>query len=404
MYIEEVTLQQKYELILPHLNERQQRLLLAAEAKCCGYGGISKVHRASGVSRVRIHQGIKELTGKPMPDSRSRMPGGGRKKIQAGQPEILNDLDLLIDPMTRGEPESPLRWTCKSTRQLAAVLRGYGYSVSHQTVADLLKDLGYSLQANAKKIEGSSHKDRDAQFHYINDLSKGYINQNCPVVSVDTKKKELVGNYKNHGQEWQPKGEPQAVNVHDFPDKIMGKAIPYGVYDIDKNLGWVNVGIDHDTAEFAVESIKRWWEKMGKPQYDSAPKLLITADSGGSNGRRVKLWKKELQRFANDTGLEITVCHFPPGTSKWNKIEHRLFSYISLNWRGRPLVNYETVVELISSTRTRNGLKVESLLDENKYQTKIKVSAKEMAKVNLHRHSFHGEWNYTIKPAERHNL
>lgn len=398
------TLREKYELILPHFNERQQRLLLAVDAKCHGHGGISKVHRASGVSRVRIHQGLKELTQKPMAIFRSRMPGGGRKKIQQNRPEILKELDSLIDPLTRGDPESPLRWTCKSTRRLAEVLQSKGYLVSHQTVANLLKDLGYSLQANAKKAEGSSHQDRDAQFQYINNLSKEHINQDCPVISVDTKKKELVGNYKNNGQEWQPKGEPAEVNVYDFPDKKLGKAIPYGVYDIDKNLGWVNVGIDHDTSEFAVESIRRWWEKMGQPQYVSAQKLLITADSGGSNRRRVKLWKRELQEFADDTGLEVTVCHFPPGTSKWNKIEHRLFSYISMNWRGRPLVNYEAIVELIGSTLTRGGLRVEAMLDENKYQTKIKVSAKEMAKVNIHKHAFHGEWNYTIKPARQPDL
>ena len=386
--------------LFPHLTERQRRLAAAAEARVFGYGGVSVVARATGMSRATIHRGLAELDGEALPLERSRRPGGGRKKLEDQDPSVLKDLQALVDPTTRGDPMSPLRWTCKSTRQLAAALQKNGHSVSHTVVAEILKSLGYSLQANSKAIEeGSKHPDRDAQFSYINQRVRSYMRRKLPVVSVDTKKKELIGPYRNRGKEFQPKGKPEKVKVHDFIDKDLGKAIPYGVYDIAKNLGWVNVGCDHDTAAFAVSSIRRWWRGMGKRLYPKAEKLLICADSGGSNSYRVRLWKVELQTLSDQERLEVTVCHLPPGTSKWNKIEHRLFSYISMNWRGKPLVSHEVVVNLIASTKTNRGLTVRARLDKHLYPDKIKVTDEEFGKVNLKQHKFHGEWNYTIGPS-----
>jgi transposase len=390
-------LREKYGAIFPLLDERQRRVIAAADALFLGRGGVSQVARASGLSRTTIHHGIAELDAGSAPSTRIRHAGGGRPSVVDRAPAILEALEALVEPLTRGDPMSPLRWTCKSTRQLAAALTQQGYSISHPTVATLLHALGYSLQANVKTLEGTSHPDRDQQFQYINAHVKQYLKHHRPVISVDTKKKELVGSYKNPGQTWRRQGDPQLVNVHDFPDKQRGKAIPYGVYDIGQNLGWVNVGCDNATASFAIESIRRWWGQMGKPLYPRVRTLLICADSGGSNGYRVRLWKRELQRLANTLGLDITVCHFPPGTSKWNKIEHRLFSYISMNWRGQPLISHEVVVELIGATTTHSGLRVEAQLDTNAYPTKIKVSDEEMAALHITPHAFHGEWNYTIK-------
>lgn len=390
-------LREKYGAIFPLLDERQRRVSAAADALFLGRGGVSQVARASGLSRTTIHHGIAELDAGSAPSTRIRHAGGGRPSVVDREPAILEALEALVEPLMRGDPMSPLRWTCKSTRQLAAALTQQGYSISHPTVATLLHALGYSLQANVKTLEGTSHPDRDQQFQYINAHVKQYLKHHRPVISVDTKKKELVGSYKNPGQTWRRQGDPQLVNVHDFPDKQRGKAIPYGVYDIGQNLGWVNVGCDNDTASFAIESIRRWWGQMGKPLYPRVRTLLICADSGGSNGYRVRLWKRELQRLANTLGLDITVCHFPPGTSKWNKIEHRLFSYISMNWRGQPLISHEVVVELIGATTTHSGLRVEAQLDTNAYPTKIKVSDEEMAALHITPHAFHGEWNYTIK-------
>lgn len=390
-------LREKYGAIFPLLDERQRRVIAAADALFLGRGGVSQVARASGLSRTTIHHGIAELDAGSAPSTRIRHAGGGRPSVVDREPAILEALEALVEPLTRGDPMSPLRWTCKSTRQLAAALTQQGYSISHPTVATLLYALGYSLQANVKTLEGTSHPDRDQQFQYINAHVKQYLKHHRPVISVDTKKKELVGSYKNPGQTWRRQGDPQLVNVHDFPDKQRGKAIPYGVYDIGQNLGWVHVGCDNDTASFAIESIRRWWGQMGKPLYPRVRTLLICADSGGSNGYRVRLWKRELQRLANTLGLDITVCHFPPGTSKWNKIEHRLFSYISMNWRGQPLISHEVVVELIGATTTHSGLRVEAQLDTNAYPTKIKVSDEEMAALHITPHAFHGEWNYTIK-------
>jgi transposase len=381
-------LREKFAAILPHLNEKQRRLLLAAEARSLGHGGISQVARASGVSRATIHRALHEQ--EPAVTERVRRAGGGRKK--ARDPRLLAALEALVSPQTRGDPMSPLRWTCKSTRQLAAALQQQGHQVSERLVRDLLHEAGYSLQANAKTREGSRHPDRDAQFHYLNEQLKTFLEQGLPVVSVDTKKKELVGEFKNGGREWQPKGEPEQVKVHDFPDLKVGKAIPYGIYDIGRNSGWVTVGRDHDTASFAVASLHRWWQVVGLRAYPEAEQLLICADAGGSNGYRVRLWKVELQGFANATGLQVTVCHLPPGTSKWNKIEHRLFAHISMNWRGRPLVSHEVIVELIGATTTREGLQVQAELDANAYPTKVKVSDDDLAAVQLTPHAFHGEW------------
>ena len=388
----------KLKTVLPHLNEKQRRLFLAAEAKALGWGGISKVAHATGVSRVTIYKALEEIQSHSPVSERIRKPGAGRKGVEENYPDLSKELESLVDPVTRGDPESPLRWTCKSTRQLSTELVRQGYRVSHVTIAELLHDLDYSLQANAKTLEGGKHPDRDAQFYYINEKVKQFLKRGQPVISVDTKKKELVGNFKNSGREWQPKGAPEEVKVHDFASPDSPKVIPYGIYDIGKNMGWINVGCDHDTASFAVASILRWWLSMGREIYPDAEELLICADGGGSNGYRVRLWKVELQTLAKETGFRITTCHFPPGTSKWNKIEHRLFSHISMNWRGRPLVSHEVIVKLIGKTSTRQGLRVKAKFDKRKYPTKVKISDQEMKQVKLKPHNFHGEWNYSISP------
>lgn len=388
--------------VLPHLNEKQRRILAAAEAHALGYGGIQQISEITGISRPTLYRGLKDLEeadDKAVDISRVRGPGGGRKKMSDEQPELLVSLEELIEPSTRGDPESPLRWTCKSVRTLALELNKQGYVVSYPTIASMLHDQEYSLQANRKTSEGKEdHPDRDQQFRYINRQVKKNISSENPVVSVDTKKKELIGNYKNGGREWEKKKKYRAVLSHDFPDPEVPKAVPYGVYDIGDNSGWVNVGIDADTAEFAVESIRQWWRRLGRKKYPATTTLMICADSGGSNAHRSHLWKRELQKFANQAALSISVCHFPPGTSKWNKIEHRLFSYITMNWRGQPLVSYEAVVNLIASTRTKAGLQVKARLDTRKYERGIKVSKQELAQLNIKRSRFHGEWNYTISP------
>ena len=363
-----------------------------------GRGGVTRVAVAAGVSRQTVHQALHELEAPPGQPGRVRRPGGGRKKTVAKDPGVVADLEALVDPQTRGDPMSPLRWTCKSTRQLALALAGTGHHVSHRLVAALLHQQGYSLQAAVKTREGSEHPDRDAQFHYLNDQAQAFVKAGWPVISVDTKKKELVGPFKNGGQEWQPKGQPDAVNVHDFVDPTLGKAIPYGVYDVARNRGWVNVGQDHDTAAFAVESVRRWWANDGRAAYPAAQRVLICADSGGSNGYRRRLWKRELARWAADSALSITVCHLPPGTSKWNKIEHRLFAHIAMNWRERPLTSYEVVVSLISATTTQRGLHVAAALDTGTYPLGVEVSDDEFAAIPIRPHEFHGEWNYTIDP------
>jgi hypothetical protein len=368
-----------------------------------GYGGAAAVTRATGIRGKRIWMGRKDLDElsknppvEPPRRQRVRRPGAGRKLLTVTDPTLAKDLESLIDPVTRGDPESPLRWTCKSAAKLAEALKAMGHEVGETSVRSLLVELGYSLQANAKVREGTSHPDRNAQFEYINAQAETFLAANEPVISVDTKKKELVGDYKNGGREWHPKGEPERVQVHDFIDRELGKAIPYGVYDIGRDEGWVSVGIDHDTADFAVSSITQWWKTMGSKVYPEATRVLITADSGGSNSSRSRLWKLGLQDFADVTGLDVTVCHFPPGTSKWNKIEHRLFSHISMNWRGRPLLSQQTVVNLIAATRTRSGLKVRARLDRTPYQAGIKVPDSEMKKIELRAHAFHADWNYTI--------
>ena len=397
--MDEAVLEHKLSLVLPHLNERQWRMLLAAEAQSLGRGGISLVARAAKVSRPSIHRGLRELDEPSRSrEGRARRPGGGRKRLKEKDPTLVAALESLVDPDTRGDPMSPLRWTCKSTRELAQTLTGQGHPVSHRVVGELLRAADYSLQANAKRLEGADHPDRDAQFRYLNAMVKSFLAEGLPVVSVDAKKKELVGPFKNGGREWQPKGEPEAVRVHDFPDPKLGKAIPYGIYDVGRNAGWVTVGRDHDTAGFAVACLHRWWQAVGVAVYPRANRLLICADGGGSNGYRVRLWKVELQRFATATGLRVTVCHLPPGTSKWNKIEHRLFSHISMNWRGRPLVSHEVIVELIGATTSQQGLRIQAELDAGSYPTQVKVTDEEMAAVHLAPHEFHGEWNYTIAP------
>ncbi len=394
----------KLSALLPYLNERQRRLFLAVEARSLGHGGVARVARAAGVSRPTIRQGLRELAGPVTAPDRVRQPGGGRTKLGVQDPALLTDLEALVDPDTRGDPLSPLRWTCKSTRQLAEALTRAGHRVSHTVVAELLDQAGYSLQAPAKTVEGSQHPDRDAQFRSLNAQVKTFLAAGQPVVSVDAKKKELVGVFKTGGREWQPRGQPERVNVHDFPDPRLGKAIPYGVYAVGRNAGWVTVGRDHDTASFAVASLRRWWQAVGSDAYRGAERLLICADGGGSNGYRVRLWKVELQRFADATGLEVTICHLPPGTSKWNKIEHRLFAHISMNWRGRPLVSHEVIVELIGATTTQAGLRVQAELDLGDSPTKVKVTDEEMACVRITPHAFHGEWNYTLAPAPQTHL
>lgn len=392
---DEERLRQKVNSVLPLLDERQRRVFLAAEARYHGRGGVTAVSRASGISRVTIHRGIEELDTEQA--GKVRAPGAGRKKVSDALPGLVEALNALVDKDSRGDPMSPLRWTCKSTRQLVTALGLQGFSVSHEKVAQLLKDLGFSLQANMKTREGGKHPDRNAQFEYLAKQVAERQASGQPVISVDTKKKELVGDFKNGGREWQPKGQPEEVRVHDFKDPELGKAVPYGVYDVSLNQGWVNVGTDHDTAAFAVESIRRWWYAMGQQSYPGAAELFISADGGGSNGSRVRLWKLELAKLAQEIGLEVTVCHLPPGTSKWNKIEHRLFSHITMNWRGRPLVSHEVIVESIAATTTRTGLKIQAGLDRSMYPKSLKVTDEELAEIDITRHEFHGEWNYTIK-------
>ena len=392
-------IKRRFESLLPTVDERMRRMIAAAESLAIDYGGISIVSRATGVSRRAIARGILELGNPPVPSGGPiRKPGGGRKSTAKQDATLVRDLELLIEPLSRGDPESPLRWTCKNVRKLAQELSQRGHRVSHRLVAELLHELGYSLHANAKTLEGSSHPDRNAQFEYIHLKVRRFLKQGQPVISVDTKKKELVGDFKNVGRELRRKGDPEKVRVHDFVIPELGRVTPYGVYDVGQNRGWVSVGIDHDTATFAVESIRRWWRSMGEPVYRQAQRLLITADSGGSNGSRVRLWKLELQKLADGTALQISVCHLPPGTSKWNKIEHRLFSFISQNWRGKPLVSHEVIVNLISATTTETGLKVQAELDTNSYPPGAKVSKKQIEEINIRPDSFHGEWNYTIRP------
>jgi hypothetical protein len=383
----------------PHLDERTRRIMAATEAMSLGYGGVSLVSRACGLSRKAIRKGILELgaRGRPMV-GRIRRPGAGRRSITRSDPRLVETLEALIDEQTRGDPESALRWICKSTRSIAEELSAQDHPVSHMKVAQILHDLDYSLQSNRKTLEGIDHPDRDAQFRHINLTVKKCLGQAIPVISVDTKKKELIGNYDNAGRQWRTTKQPIQVQGHDFPGPEIARAFPYGIYDIGRNAGFVNVGTDHDTGAFAVASIRGWWRAQGRKIYPDAKTILITADGGGSNGWRLRLWKLELQKFADHTGLGISVCHFPPGTSKWNKIEHRLFSFISSNWRGEPLRDYETIVNLIAGTTTAKGLKVTCRLDRRKYPTGREVSDEEMQRVNLERNKFHGEWNYVIKP------
>ena len=397
--VDEAVIQRKYLAIRDSLNERSRRLWAAAEAREAGRGGCAAVLRVTGMSSRTLAKGLHELQSPvDLPPGRIRRPGGGRKPVKVVEPGLVEALDKLVEPSTRGEPESPLRWTCKGTRRLARELGRQGYHVSHTLVAELLAEAGYSLQANRKNREGSQHPDRNAQFEYISRQVRAQIQRGQPAISVDTKKKELIGDFKNGGREWHPKGQPEEVRVYDFVDPKRGKAIPYGVYDLRRNLGWVSVGVTHDTAAFAVATIRRWWRYMGRKTYPRARALLITADGGGSNGARVRLWKWELQRFADDSGLTIRVCHLPPGTSKWNKIEHRLFSFISQNWRGRPLRTLATIVHLIGSTRTAAGLRVRCMPDRRNYPTKVVISDAQMHTINLTAEVFHGEWNYTIRP------
>jgi len=398
-------IQSKFKALAAVMDERVQRLWAAAEAKNLGWGGVSLVASATGMKRERIAAGIKELAQlaneAPTKTPRQqpiRRAGGGRKRVEQIAPSLVSDLEALVDPLTRGDPMSALRWTCKSTARLSEEMAVKGHRVSPRTVARLLQEMDYTLQGTRKTKEGASHPDRNAQFEHINTQCQTFLSTGQPVISVDTKKKELVGDYKNGGQEWQPQGSPEPVRVHDFVDKDLGKAIPYGVYDLAANAAWVSVGTDHDTAEFAVQSIRNWWFQMGAPLYPEATDLLVTADGGGSNGSRSHLWKVALQALANETGLTIWVCHFPPGTSKWNKIEHRLFCHITKNWRGRPLVSHEVIVNLIASTTTKKGLSVQAQLDTNTYPTGRKVSEEELARVRLERAPFHGEWNYKIMP------
>jgi hypothetical protein len=391
----------KFGSLLPHLDERARRLVMGAEARILGHGGIKVVARAAGVSPVTVSKGAAELEAGEEPTQRVRRPGGGRKPLTSTDPGLVEALLALVAPDERGDPCGPLRWTVKSTRTLAEELTRSGHPVSAWTVANVLREQGFSLQGNTKQIEGATHPDRDAQFGYLNTQATEYLAAGEPVISVDTKKKELVGEYKNAGRQWRPADEPTRVNVHDFVDAELGKANPYGVYDIAANTGWVGVGTDHDTAAFAVSTILRWWETVGSLTYPEATKLLISADCGGSNGYRLRAWKAELAAMATRTGLTITVCHLPPGTSKWNKIEHRLFSHISMNWRGRPLTSHQVIIDLISATTTRTGLKVHAELDQTVYPTGIRIPDAQMAALPLYRHDFHGEWNYTLKPANQ---
>jgi len=390
-----------YASLSPHLNERQRRLLVAITANSYGRGGVTHLSQLTGMSRSTINIGRKELVeGDIFSTDKIRREGAGRKSIQESDPTLESDLNSLIEPTSRGDPMSPLRWSCLSTRTLAKSLEEMGHTVSHATVAMVLDSMGYSLQGAKKTVEGHSHEDRDAQFSFINEHVKTFQSYNQPVISIDCKKKELIGNFKNNGREWHPKGEPLKVNSHDFLDKELGKALPYGIYDLTNNIGCVNVGINHETSEFAVESIRRWWRMMGQESYPNADFLLITADSGGSNGYRRRAWKVELQKFANESGLILYVCHFPPGTSKWNKIEHRLFSAITQNWRGKPLISMETIVNLIGNTKTTTGLTVKCQVDTNVYATGIKISDDQMKQLCILKNDFHGEWNYGIIPSK----
>jgi transposase len=390
----------KFSAILPHLDERQRRLLMGAEARALGHGGIRLVARAAGVGESTVSRGVSELDAGGAPLGRTRRPGGGRKRAVQADPGLRSALLALVEPDERGDPMSPLRWTTKSTRTLAAELTRCGHRVSADTVGDLLRAEGFSLQGNVKTLEGAGHPDRDAQFRYLNEQARAHRDGGQPVISVDTKKKELVGLFASSGRQWRPSGEPVKVSTHDFEDRQLGKAVPYGVYDTAANTGWVNVGTDADTAAFAVESIRRWWQAAGRDAYPHADRLLITADAGGSNGYRPRAWKTELAALAAQTGLAITVCHLPPGTSKWNKIEHRLFSHITMNWRGRPLTSHEVIVNTIAATTTRAGLRVHAELDTGRYPTGMKVSDVQMAALPITRHAFHGEWNYTLHPAQ----
>lgn len=399
--VEEIS--EKFVLLSPTMDERQARLWLAAEARALGRGGIAAVTRATGVLRKRIWLGLRELEEmvddppqEPAENQRVRRPGGGRKNLEETDPTLLDDLESLVTPETRGDPESLLRWTTKSVRKLAEELCEMGHTIGRQKVSELLCELGYSLQSLRKTREGTSHPDRDAQFRHIDRKARAFQARGAPVISVDTKKKELIGDFHMKGKEWQPKGKPESVRTHDFIDRNLGKAIPYGVYDVTRNEGWVNVGIDHDTAEFAVASIRRWWWRMGRYAYPGAKELLITADGGGSNGYRTRLWKLELQKFSSDSGLRVTVAHYPPGTSKWNKIEHRMFSFITQNWRGRPLLSVQTVIQLIANTTTASGLKIKAALDKRSFYTSVSVTDEQLAGIKLRSDRFHGDWNYTI--------
>jgi hypothetical protein len=396
-------IRRKFQALEPVLDERSRRQWAASEAMEWGYGGVSAVAAATGLARDTIRAGVRELQARQRhpddwPHPGVRKPGGGRKRLTEADPALTAALEALVEPLTRGDPESPLRWTCKSTRTLAQELTGTGHAVGYRTVAWLLHEAGYSLQANRKTREGNQSPHRNAQFEYINGQARRFQKNRQPVISVDTKKKELVGDFKNGGRTWRPEGDPEKVRVHDFVDPKLGKAIPYGVYDVTHNQGWVTVGIDHDTAYFAAGSIRRWWQEMGAARFPRAERLLITADGGGSNSHRTRLWKVALQALADEIGLRLSVCHFPPGTSKWNKVEHRLFCFITNNWRGRPLVSHQAIVNLIAGTTTTKGLIVKAALDTTKYETGIKVSDEQMAALKLTRAKFHGEWNYTIKP------
>lgn len=395
----------RFRSLSPLLDERVRRQWAASEAMAYGWGGVTAVSSVTGMSADTIRKGVAELMAREADpdaviDSRIRKPGGGRKRLTDQDVELVDALERLVDPATRGDPESPLRWTCKSTHRLAEELTQQGHRVSARTVAHLLKAVGYSLQGNRKTREGGAHLDRNAQFNYINETVKRFQRRGQPAISVDTKKKELVGQFKNGGREWEPQGEPETVEIHDFVDPELGKAIPYGVYDLNRNEGWVSVGIDHDTAQFAAQAIRRWWKKMGSKRYPDARKLLITADGGGSNSSRCRLWKMALQDLANDMGIPIHVCHFPPGTSKWNKIEHRMFCHITQNWRGRPLVSHDVIINLIANTTTKAGLTICAELDQDSYPTGIKVSDEAIATLALKRANFHGDWNYAIRPIE----
>jgi transposase len=395
----EAAIRRRHELLAGMLDERSRRLVLAAEAAAIGHGGVSAVARATGVSRAMISRGAAELEEPvPLPAGRIRRVGGGRKRTVDQDATLLVDLEQLVEPVTRGDPESALRWTTKSVRRLADELVAMGHRTSHRMVAELLAELGYSLQSNQKTREGESHPDRNAQFEHIHSKVEAFREAGQPVVSVDTKKKELVGDFKNVGRELRPKGDPEPVRTHDFPIEGLGRATPYGVYDLNENSAWVSVGTDHDTSAFAVETLRRWWYAMGQSVYPEATRLLVTADGGGSNGSRTRLWKWELQRLSDETGLDISVTHFPPGTSKWNKIEHRLFSFITMNWRGKPLTSHEVIVNLIAATTTRTGLRVRSQVDHNAYPSGIKISDRQMEEIRITRDEFHGEWNYTLSP------